>query len=118
MRDVADFSAFVVIYFHDRTFTVGSGVHLNTYLGSSKRLDVFPLRVCAQITAADQLRFAVARGTDPMVPLGTADRGATLTLNPSEVPPSGETGIYIAHAPVGTSAVVDHVTVDDRRSLA
>ena len=104
---------FLVIYFHGGTFDTGPGVDLSGYLGTSG--EVWPLRICAEITStagAAELSFAVAKGSDPMVPDGTAGRGATFPLNPGDMPATGQTGTYIAHVPQGTSAVVSGVTID------
>lgn len=111
------FWGFVPIYFHSGSnhttaFDVGSGISLANYLGVSMTQDVFPLRICAQISRDDVLRFAVAKGTDPMPPLGTVGRGGTIVLNPADIPASGQTGTYIAHLPQRTSAVVDGVVID------
>ena len=111
-----EFWVSVVIYFHSgRNFgtalEVGPAVDLGAYLGRSMAAAVYPLRICAQLTGTT-LRFAVAKGADPMPPLGTSGRGATFALNRSQIPASGATGTYIAHLPRGTSAVVDDVSID------
>jgi hypothetical protein len=49
-----------------------------------------------------------------MVPVGTAGRGATLSLNPpTSMRSPGQTGTYIAHIPAFTTAVIDSITIND-----
>ena len=112
------FWMFKVIYFHSGSgqkslFDVApQDADLSGYLGKSTVSDVYPLRVCAQITG-NVLRFAVAKGADPMVPLGTAGRGAVLTLAPpSTMRQPGETGTYVGHIPNFATSVVDSITIN------
>jgi len=46
-----------------------------------------------------------------MPPVGTVGRGGTLSLSPKQFPNTGLTGTYVAHIPLGTSTVVDHVAI-------
>jgi len=111
---------FVVIYFHSGTnqrtkFDVGPMIDLGDYLGRSTTRNVFPLSICGELVG-NALRFAVAKGSDPMPALGTAGRGGTFTVDPRRYPAAGITGTYIAHIPLGTSAVVDRITIDGQPS--
>lgn len=106
------FTAFRVIYFADGRFDVEPAVvDLSPYLATSNGTDVYPLRVCARLVGS-RLSFAVARGDAPMPPLGTQGQGGTFRLRHTAVPTRGGTGIYVAHVPRGTSAVIDSITFD------
>ncbi len=106
------FWEFVVINFHTghhhNTFDTLAGTNLKSYLG---RKNVFPLRVCAEMTG-HVLSFAVAKGSDPMPPPGPGPQGASFDLQGVSLPGSGATGTYIAHLPPGSVAVVKRVTID------
>jgi hypothetical protein len=113
-RNIYDdaFWDFPVVYFYDGEYTVGQDISLGGYLGENTQRDVFPLRICASITADDVLTFAVAKGHDPMVAVGTPGRGGTINLDPTLTPGVGSTGVYFAHLPPSTKASIDQVTVD------
>jgi hypothetical protein len=104
------FTAFKLIYFSDRRFDVDPAVvDLSPYLVTADRTAVYPLRVCAQLRGS-RLAFTVARDGDVMPPFGTAGRGGTFEVH--RPPSRGATGIYVAHVPRGTSAVIDAMTLD------
>ena len=85
---------FIVIYFHDGSFTDGPSVQLPDD-GS------WPLSLTASITAGDALTFAINGGPP-----------TTLQLDASQVPASGQTGTYFAHIMTGDTSVVSGVLID------
>jgi hypothetical protein len=85
---------FIVIYFHDGSFTDGPTVQLPDD-GN------WPLSLTASITADDALTFAINGGPP-----------TTVQLDASQVPASGQTGTYLAHIPTGNSSVVSDVLID------
>ncbi|MDT5013698.1 MAG: hypothetical protein QOH57_5315 [Mycobacterium sp.] len=95
------------------------GVDLGDYLGRDRDTDVYPLRICASLDSSNVLRFAVAKGTDPLPPLTDPGiQGGSWTLNMSEYYHDGEGltgkngGTFAAHLPIGTSLTVDDTTLD------
>jgi hypothetical protein len=110
------FWSFVLLVFNSNRpahpFTQLGSASLASYLGTSTRKDVFPLRICAAVSPS-AVSFAVAKGSDPMPPLATASsQGATISFDPSAVPGTGRTGTYLAHIPPGTAAAVSGTTID------
>jgi hypothetical protein len=103
--------SFTVIYYLAGNPHVGESVNLSSYLGTSP---LWPIRICAQITGSyyPQLSFAIAKGSDAMVPLGTPGRGATFNLNAYLTSNSGQTGTLVAHVARNNSVVVSDVTID------
>jgi hypothetical protein len=85
---------FIVIYFHDGSFTEGPSVQLPDD-GS------WPLSLTASISADDVLTFAINGGSP-----------TSLQLDSSMVPASGQTGTYFAHIMTDVSAVVSDVQID------
>ena len=69
----------------------------------------WPLNMCAQITG-DLVQFVVwTSGTQPA--WGDPTWGGQATL-PSNAPPSGQTGFYVAHLTPGTTLEYSNLTVD------
>lgn len=94
------------------------GIDLSEYLGRSANA-VWPLRICASLSADNVLRFAVAKGSDPLPPLDNPGRqGGSWNLDISRYYHVGEGltgqngGIFAAHLPSGTSLVFDDITLD------
>lgn len=92
-------------------------IDLGTYLGRNQE-QVFPLRVCASLSSDDVLRFAVAKGDDPMPPLTNPgiqggswklDIAASYHENQGR---SGKTGIFVGHIPNATALVFDDIAID------
>lgn len=113
----AGYWSFVALKFWAGRFTVLGSVDLSSYLGMWMSHDIWPLRVCAHLSRADVLTFAVAKRSDPMpTTLGVGPQGGTYDLSGDGLPARGATGSYLAHLPVGTSSTVNNITVDGQPS--
>lgn len=90
------------------------GIDLDDYLGQSEVSPEYPLRVCASLSTDNVLRFAVAKGSDPMPSLSDPGRqGGKWELDIYEYYHPGQGlsgkngGTFAGHIPKGTSMIVD-----------
>lgn len=98
------------------------GIDLDAYLGQVE-INTWPLRVCASFDSSNVLRFAVAKGSDPMPSLtnpgiqgGSWKLDMTHYYHPGEGLSGKNGGTFIAHTPPGTALVVEGdstITLDD-----
>lgn len=91
------------------------GIDLSEYLGRDAA-PTYPLRVCVSLNARNVLRFAVAKGSDPMPPLDQPGRqGGSWQLDIAGSYHAGEgltgrSGIFVGHIPAGTSLVIEDLS--------
>lgn len=97
-----------------------TGIDLGGYLGRTAEV-VYPLRVCASLDEHDVLRFAVAKGVDPMPPLdrpGLQGGSWQLDIAGSYHAGDGLTGknggIFAGHVPASTMLAFDDMTLNGR----